>query len=211
MRIREKRHPNWMKVPLPAGQNFQEIRKLVRGQQLHTVCESAHCPNIGECWNSRTATFMILGNTCTRNCRFCAVSTGKPDTVDCDEPERVATAVEKMELRYAVITSVTRDDLDDGGAFIFAETVHQVRQRVPVCKTEVLIPDFQGDEAALSTVIDASPTVLNHNLETVPRLYDMVRPQADYQQSLQLINRAQEAGMTTKSGLMLGIGETMMN
>ncbi|MBN2013375.1 lipoyl synthase [candidate division KSB1 bacterium] len=209
MRIREKRHPEWMKVPLPVGQNFHDIRKLVREQRLHTVCESAHCPNIGECWNSRTATFMILGNTCTRNCHFCAVRTGHPGAVDCNEPERVAIAVEKMELKYAVITSVTRDDLPDGGASIFAETVRQIRKRVPDCKTELLIPDFQGDENALRQVFDVRPDVLNHNLETVPRIYPSVRPQANYSQSLSIIEFAHQAGLISKSGLMLGLGERL--
>lgn len=208
MRIRQHRHPSWMKVPLPAGDDFQSIRRLVRQQRLHTVCESAHCPNIGECWNNRTATFMILGDTCTRNCRFCAVSAGKPGAVDWDEPSRIAEAVEKMKLRYAVITSVTRDDLENGGASVFAATIQQIRYRTPECKIEVLIPDFQGKEEALTTVITAGPTVLNHNIETVPQLYHHVRPQANYQRSLFVIRYAHEHGIVSKSGLMVGLGET---
>jgi lipoyl synthase len=207
MRIREQRHPKWMKVQLPAGKNFRDIRQLVRQQQLNTVCESAHCPNIGECWNNRTATFMILGDVCTRNCRFCAVTTGTPGPIDFHEPERVAYAVEKMNLKYAVITSVTRDDLNDGGATIFSQTIFQIKQRVDNCQIEVLIPDFQGNRTALDIVIHAQPTIINHNLETVPRLYHVVRPQADYQQSLHIIRYAHQAGIITKSGLMLGLGE----
>ena len=207
MKIRDKRHPRWLKVPLPAGKNFGEIRALVQQKNLHTVCQSAHCPNIGECWNNRTATFMILGDTCTRHCRFCAVKSGVPGELDCNEPERVAEAVKTLSLKYAVITSVTRDDLEDGGAEIFAETIQCIHHSVPGCRVEVLIPDFSGDADALGKVISAQPEVLNHNLETVPRLYAEARPEADYQRSLQLLQRAKAHGMVTKTGLMLGLGE----
>lgn len=208
MKIRKKRHPHWLKVPMPAGKNYHDIRALVSAQHLHTVCESAHCPNIGECWNNRTATFMILGDVCTRNCRFCAVKTGVPNEYDVEEPLRVAEAVNMLDLKYAVITSVTRDDLVDGGAFIFAETIRQIHQMIPDCKVEVLIPDFQGDADALRVVIDAKPDVLNHNLETVPRLYSKARPQAVYERSMELLKRAKQWGMVTKTGLMVGLGET---
>ncbi|MBD3289230.1 lipoyl synthase [candidate division KSB1 bacterium] len=207
MKIRKKRHPHWLKVPMPAGKNYHDIRALVGEQNLHTVCESAHCPNIGECWNSRTATFMILGDLCTRDCRFCAVKNGTPDGCDYDEPMRIVEAVKKLALKYAVITSVTRDDLDDGGASVFAETIRQIHKKVPGCKVEVLIPDFRGDRAALQLVIDAKPEVINHNLETVPRLYGSARPQAIYARSIELLERAKQASMITKTGLMLGLGE----
>ena len=208
MKSTKQRHPRWLKVPLPAGKNYFDIRTLIRQQNLHTVCESAHCPNIGECWNSRTATFMILGDICTRNCRFCAVKTGNPYKVDCNEPNRVTEAVKTLGLKYAVITSVTRDDVPDGGASVFADTIREIHQQVTACKVEVLIPDFQGDSSALNVVIDAQPEVLNHNLETVPRLYHQVRPQANYDRSIQLLDRAKQANMVTKTGLMLGLGET---
>lgn len=209
MKIRKNRHPEWLKVPFPAGQNFQDIRSLIKRYQLHTVCESAHCPNIGECWNDRTATFMILGDICTRTCRFCAVKKNEtPSAIDCDEPFRVAEAVKKLNLNYVVITSVTRDDLDDGGASIFATTINEIYKVLPGCKIEVLIPDFKGKESSLKKVIEAKPSVLNHNLETVSRLYQKVRPQADYLRSLELLKRAKYAGMITKSGLMLGLGES---
>ncbi len=203
------RRPSWLKVRMPTGGQFAEVRKLVAQHHLHTVCESARCPNVGHCWSRRTATFMILGDVCTRNCRFCAVKTGKPTAVDLDEPRRVAEAVRTLNLRYAVITSVTRDDLEDGGASIFAETIRQIRAAVPGCQVEVLIPDFKGSAAALRTVLDAKPDVLNHNLETVPRLYRQVRPQANYARSLQVLERARRAGFVTKSGLMLGLGESL--
>jgi len=194
---------------MPAGQNYFQIRSLIKRQQLHTVCESAHCPNIGECWNSRTATFMILGDICTRNCRFCAVASGIPAEVDSHEPARVAHAVKFLKLKYAVITSVTRDDLPDGGAFLFAETIRQIHQSVTDCKVEVLIPDFKGNKKSLQTVIEAQPDVINHNLETVSRLYPQARPQANYRRSLQLLQRVKQAGITSKSGLMLGLGESL--
>lgn len=208
MKMRRARHPGWLKVPLPAGKNFHDVRKLIKQHHLHTVCQSAHCPNIGDCWGQRTATFMILGDICTRNCRFCAVISGKPLPVDRDEPKRVAEAVKMLSLRYAVITSVTRDDLPDGGASVFADTIREIKQAVPACLVEVLIPDFKGSESALSNVIEASPDVLNHNIETIPSLYPSVRPEADYQQSLKVLALAKQKSMLTKTGLMLGLGET---
>lgn len=206
--MRRSRHPRWMKVPLPAGKNFQDVRKLIQQHHLHTVCQSAHCPNIGDCWGQRTATFMILGDICTRNCRFCAVSSGNPDTVDQDEPKRVGEAVKTLSLRYAVVTSVTRDDLPDGGASIFADTIREIRCAVPTCQIEVLIPDFKGSENSLSIVIHAKPDILNHNVETVPSLYPVVRPEANYQQSIEVLQFAKQKGMMTKTGLMLGLGES---
>ena len=202
--------PAWIRVPAPTGDAYRELKALVGSQRLHTVCESARCPNIGECWQSRTATFMILGETCTRRCAFCAVTSGTPAPCDPDEPRRVADAVAALGLRYAVVTSVTRDDLPDGGAALFADTIRRIRAAVPACQIEVLIPDFQGDAAALATVVDAHPDVLNHNIETVARLYTLVRPQADYHRSLDLLRRVKtlDAAQTTKSGLMLGLGET---
>jgi lipoic acid synthetase len=202
--------PAWLRVTAPTGDNYQQLKELVHAQRLHTVCESARCPNIGECWQSRTATFLILGDICTRRCAFCAVTSGQPTEHDLDEPRRVAEAVTALQLRFAVITSVTRDDLDDGGAAIFAETIRQIHAQLPGCGVEVLIPDFQGDAAALAAVVAAQPEVLNHNIETVERLYSLVRPQADYRRSLQLLARAKEIdpNTTTKSGLMLGLGET---
>lgn len=202
------RHPGWLKVPLPAGKNYHDVRKLIKQHELHTVCHSAHCPNIGECWGQRTATFMILGDICTRNCRFCAVSSGNPLPVDRNEPKRVARAVKTLSLRYAVVTSVTRDDLPDGGASLFADTIREIRNAVPSCRVEVLIPDFQGSRHALAIVLNASPNILNHNIETVPSLYPLVRPAADYKRSLSVLALAKQEGMVTKTGLMLGLGET---
>jgi len=204
-----QRKPDWLRVPGPSGDNFHEVRRLVENNHLHTVCKSAHCPNIGECWGRRTATFLILGNICTRNCRFCAVSHGAPLPLDADEPQRVAEAIATLNLKYAVITSVTRDDLPDGGAGHFAETIRAVHQRVPRCQVEVLIPDFLGKASALRNVVQAGPAILNHNVETVPRLYSTVRPQAEYQRSLTLLEHAKKMGATTKSGIMVGIGESM--
>ncbi|MBM3945006.1 MAG: lipoyl synthase, partial [SAR202 cluster bacterium] len=183
---------------------------LLRGASLHTVCEEAHCPNIGGCWERRTATFMILGDICTRACAYCAVTSGRPTGLDLKEPVRLAETVERMGLRYAVITSVNRDDLPDGGAFIFAECIRQVRKRLPECKVEVLIPDFQGDRDALAKVMDARPDTLNHNIETVRRIFHRVRPKGDYGQSLELLARAKEISpnAVTKSGMMVGLGET---
>ncbi|MFQ5798773.1 MAG: lipoyl synthase [Bacteroidota bacterium] len=203
------RRPEWLKARIPSGENYAGLLEIIRKHELHTVCQEARCPNMGECWNAGTATFMILGDVCTRSCGFCAVKTGKPTELDLDEPRRVADAVRKLGLRHAVITSVNRDELRDGGASIFAETIRQIRQTVPGCNVEVLIPDFQGAEFALNLVLDAKPDVLNHNTETVPRLYRIVRPQARYERSLELLHRAKKRGFLTKSGLMLGIGERM--
>lgn len=221
--------PPWIRAKAPSGPDYEDVRRLVESQHLHTVCQSANCPNIGECWRERTATFMILGNTCTRNCRFCAVPKDGPGYhtpdhlsvrrsgisypgpslgLDEDEPRRVADAVAHLKLRHAVITSVTRDDLPDGGAHIFAETIRRIHERLPDCSVEVLIPDFQGDESALATVLAAHPQILNHNIETVQRLYPLVRPQAVYSRSIDLLRRASKAGVRTKSGLMVGLGET---
>ncbi len=204
-----KRHLPWLKVKLPQGENYFRLKTLVRENRLHTVCESASCPNIGECWNRGTATFMILGNICTRSCGFCDVATGRPQGLDWDEPRRVGEAIQTLGLRHAVITSVNRDELPDGGAAIWAETIRQVRQRNPECTIEVLIPDFKGSAEALYTVLEAQPDILAHNTETVPRLYRQVRPQAKYQQSLELLARAKRAGFITKSALMLGLGEEL--
>jgi lipoic acid synthetase len=203
--------PPWLRVRLPAGGAYQEVNHLLAGLGLHTVCQEAQCPNKGECFHARTATFLILGDVCTRGCRFCVVAKGQPKPLDSDEPERVAKAVAALNLRYAVITSVTRDDAPDGGATIFADTVRAIRRRVPGCKVEVLIPDFQGLDEALRAVMDARPDVLNHNLETVPRLYATARPGADYARSLRLLRRAKELSPDgrTKTGLMLGLGETL--
>jgi lipoyl synthase len=202
--------PSWLKVKFFGGPNYQELKRIMRSLDLHTVCESARCPNMGECWEHRTATFMILGNICTRACGFCAVPSGKPlGPPEQDEPGRVAAAVEQMGLRYAVVTSVNRDDQPDGGAAIFARTISEIRQRVPTCKVEVLIPDFRGDWKALETVLGAKPDVLNHNMETVPRLYRRVRKGAVYERSLELLRRAGRVpGLPTKTGMMLGLGET---
>src|ERR1700680_1847550 len=202
--------PAWLKVRFFGGENYQDLKRIMRGLGLHTVCESARCPNQGECWEHRTATFMILGDICTRACGFCAVPSGKPLGPPAeDEPDRMAEAAARMGLRYAVVTSVNRDDQPDGGAAIFARTISEIRQRVPACKVEVLIPDFRGDWTALKTVIAARPDVLNHNTETVPRLYHEVRKGAIYGRSLELLRRAKSLApeMPTKTGLMLGLGE----
>lgn len=205
------KRPDWLRAPAPAGDNYHELKSLVGRLQLHTVCESAACPNVGECWNNRTATFMILGNVCTRRCGFCAVRKGAPLEVDFDEPRRVAEAVSLLGLRYAVVTSVNRDDRKDGGALLFAMTIRAIRERVPGCKVEVLIPDFQGSHAAMDLVLDAAPDVLNHNTETVPRLYRQVRLGARYERSLDVLAyaKSRRPEIPTKSGLMLGLGETM--
>ncbi len=202
--------PAWLKAPAPAGSNYRELKDLVGRLRLHTVCESAACPNIGECWNRRTATFMILGNICTRRCHFCAVAKGAPLGVDYDEPRRVAEAAAALGLSYAVVTSVNRDDRKDGGAELFALTIRAIRERIPGCRVEVLVPDFQGSRAALETVLEARPDVLNHNIETVPRLYRQVRPGARYEQSLRLLEHAKRAApsIPSKSGLMVGLGES---
>ena len=202
--------PAWLRAPAPAGQNYRELKDLIGRLRLHTVCESAACPNVGECWNQRTATFMILGNVCTRRCGFCAVQKGAPLPVDYDEPNRVAEAVRAMGLEFAVITSVNRDDRADGGAELFAQVIRAIRERVPRCGVEVLIPDFQGSHAAVETVMEAAPDVLNHNTETVPRLYRQVRLGARYERSLDVLAHARRISphTPTKSGLMLGLGET---
>jgi lipoic acid synthetase len=203
------RKPDWLKVRLSASKEYAEIKKLVKDQALHTVCESARCPNIGECWNQRTATFMILGDICTRSCGFCAVKTGRPIGLDRLEPDRVAAAVKTLQLKHAVITSVNRDELSDGGSSIFADTITAIRKAIPSCRIEVLIPDFKGCDRSLKSVLDAGPDILNHNTETVPRLYSKVRPQADYKQSLNVIKFSKNYGAMTKSGIMVGIGETI--
>lgn len=202
--------PSWLRVKFFGGENYQDLKRIMRTLDLHTVCESARCPNMGECWNHRTATFMILGNICTRACGFCAVPSGKPiGPPEEDEPQRVAEAAQKMGLRYAVVTSVNRDDQSDGGAGIFARTIAEIREHVPGCKVEVLIPDFRGNWKALETVVGARPEVLNHNMETVPRLYRQVRKGAVYERSLELLRRAKQMApqMPTKTGMMLGLGE----
>ena len=208
---RRPRLPKWFRVPAPGSAKYRALKDLMRGLDLHTVCESARCPNIGECWNAGTATFMILGDVCTRRCGFCAVKTGRPQGLDREEPERVARAVQEMGLQHAVVTSVNRDELPDGGAGIFAETIAAIRRLCPRTKVEVLIPDFQGDGQALLAVINAAPDILNHNVETVPRLYKTMRPQAKYDQSLALLRRAKDLAprMPTKSGIMVGAGETL--
>jgi lipoic acid synthetase len=203
--------PPWVRVPLSHGPHFKSLKRLMRDQQLHTICEEAACPNIGECWGEfRTASFLLLGDTCTRNCGFCDVTTGKPGEVDWGEPRRLAEAVARLNLRHVVITSVTRDDLPDGGAEIFAMTIRALKRSDPGLGIEVLIPDFRGNWDALATVMQAAPDILNHNLETVPRLYARVRPKAVYAQSLELLRRARTLSprTPTKSGLMLGLGET---
>ena len=201
------RLPPWFKTELTTSDRLLGVRSLIRNYKLHTVCQSAACPNQNECWNSGTATFLILGNVCSRNCGFCNIPKGAPQGLDLGEPDRVAHAVEVLKLNYAVITSVTRDDLNDGGASMFAETIRAIRRRLPGCRIEVLIPDFQGSESSLRTVLEAGPDVLNHNIETVPSLYSRVRPQADYPRSLELLRRARSSGAITKTGLMLGLGE----
>ncbi len=202
--------PEWLRAPAPVGGNYRELKSLIERLRLHTVCESAACPNVGECWNHRTATFMILGNVCTRRCGFCAVQKGGPLPVDYDEPRRVAEASAALGLKYAVVTSVNRDDRKDGGAELFALTIRAIRERIPGCRVEVLIPDFQGSHAAMDMVLDAAPDVLNHNTETVPRLYRQVRLGARYERSLEILKYAKTARpeIPTKSGLMLGLGET---
>lgn len=203
-------HPHWLRTKLPTGKNFNEIKGILREKRLHTVCEEAICPNIGDCYERRAATFLILGDICTRQCGFCAVKKGSPYGVDEEEPQRVAEAIKIMELRYVVITSVTRDDLTDGGASVYAKTIKCIREHIKNCKIEVLIPDFGGDSVALETVINARPDILNHNIETVPSLYSQVRPMANYKRSLGLLKntREKDSSLTTKSGVMLGLGES---
>jgi lipoic acid synthetase len=202
--------PSWLRARAPVGDNFHNLKTLARGLGLHTVCESAQCPNIGECWSHKTATFMLLGDICTRRCGFCAVPKGKPQPIDGDEPRRVAEAVASLGLKHAVVTSVNRDDDNLGGARIFAETIREIRERTPDCRVEVLIPDFQGMDEALKVVLDAQPDVLNHNTESVPRLYRVVRSGARYERTLKLLENVKKfsPGMVTKSGVMVGLGET---
>jgi lipoyl synthase len=203
------RKPAWLKVPAPGGPNYSELKHLMRDLRLHTVCEEAHCPNIGECWEHRAATFMILGDVCTRNCAYCAVAHGTPAALDRGEPARLATAVERMGLRHVVITSVDRDDLPNGGAEMFADAIAEIRARTPGTSVEVLIPDFKGSERALSIVVEAKPDILNHNLETVERLYRLARPGGRYPRALELLRRAKaiDPSLLTKSGLICGLGE----
>ena len=205
-----RRLPEWLKVKMPGSPSYIELKGLMRDSGLHTVCEDARCPNIGECWDRGTATFMVLGDICTRACSYCAVKSGRPVGLDLQEPVRLAEAVERMGLKYAVITSVDRDDLPDGGAFIFAQCIRQIRKRLPDCKIEVLIPDFEGNWDALRAVMDAAPDTLNHNIETARRIFRRVRPKGDYDQSLELLSRAKAIapGGVTKSGMMVGLGET---
>jgi len=206
----KRRLPDWFRVPAPGSAGYLDLKRLVRGLNLHTVCESAMCPNIGECWGRGTATFMILGDICTRSCGFCAVKTGRPEGLDEEEPRRVAEAVHTLGLKHAVVTSVNRDELPDGGARIFSDTIREIHHLCPETSVEVLIPDFQGNWASLAAVMDASPEILNHNLETVPRLYPLMRPQARYEQSLELLRRAiQWKGIPIKSGIMVGAGESV--
>lgn len=209
MKKQGQKKPDWIRIKLTTGENYTEIKDMMRSKTLHTVCEEARCPNIYECWANRTATFMILGDICTRACRFCAVNTGMPTELDLQEPERVADAAERMGLRHCVITSVARDDLKDGGASVFAATIQAVRKRLPFCSVEVLIPDFMGSEEALKIVMDAKPDILNHNVETVERLSDRVRAKAKYDRTLELLRRAKgmQPKIPTKSSIMLGVGE----
>jgi lipoic acid synthetase len=204
------RRPEWLKARAPSGENYQDVYTLMRQQNLNTVCEEARCPNIGECWNHRTATFLLLGDTCTRGCRYCAIGKGKPKAIDEAEPERVAASIAHLKLKHAVLTSVNRDDTPDGGAHIFARTIELIRQQTPECKIEVLIPDFDGNWGALEQVLAAQPDVLNHNIETVPRLFRRFRPRAKFEQSIELLarGRAYRADLITKSGMMVGAGET---
>jgi lipoic acid synthetase len=205
-----KRKPDWLRVRLPSGSDYRRIKSLMRGQRLHTVCEEAMCPNLGECWSRGTATYLLMGDTCTRSCGFCHIKTGRPPTLDEDEPRRVAESVLALNLSHCVLTSVNRDELPHGGAHIFANTIQEIRKRLHHCTIEVLIPDFKGSRDALKEVMDARPEILNHNTETVPRLYRTVRPQANYKQSLNVLSSARELdpGAVTKSGIMVGLGET---
>jgi len=205
-----ERKPPWLKVRAPGSPQYLRLKRLMRELNLHTVCEEARCPNVGECWEHGAATFMILGDVCTRNCAYCAVSHGRPPTYDVEEPVRVAEAIAEMQLRHAVITSVDRDDLPDFGAFIFAETIRQIKTRLPECSVEVLVPDFQGDEDAIRTVLEAEPDIYNHNTETVPRLYKRCRPGGRYERVLRIFSTAKQLApnIPTKSGIILGMGET---
>ena len=202
------RKPEWLKVKLPVGENYRHVRSLVDEHKLHTICQSGNCPNMGECWGAGTATFMILGDVCTRSCGFCAVKTGLPTELDWDEPQRVARAVKLMQVKHAVLTSVNRDELNDGGAAIWAATVNAIRKTSPGTTLETLIPDFKGDRDAVQVMIDVAPEVVSHNIETIPRLYRLVRPQAKYERSLAVIRQLSEGGIRSKSGIMVGLGET---
>ena len=202
------RRPEWLKVRAPGGEDYARIKSMMRSKALHTVCEEARCPNITECWNAGTATFMIHGDTCTRSCGFCAVKTGRPLAIDTDEPRRVAEAIASMNLKHCVITSVNRDEMKDGGSTIWAETIQRTRELAPSTTIEVLIPDFKGDMANLQRVIDARPDILNHNTETVPRLYRPVRPQGKFHWTLEVLRESKRQGMRTKTGIMLGLGES---
>ncbi|MEQ8822312.1 MAG: lipoyl synthase [Sumerlaeia bacterium] len=204
-----RRLPPWIRARAAGGAGYKKVRELVDDKRLHTVCEEAQCPNLGECWTRGTATFMILGDTCTRSCGFCAVKTGRPQELDLDEPRRVAESISSMGLTHAVITSVNRDELWDGGAAIFADTIRHTRALSPKTRVEVLTPDFEGRKEALDALFAARPDIFNHNLETVPRLYSTVRPQANYARSLQVLDRGKRAGLTTKTGVMVGLGETL--
>jgi lipoyl synthase len=206
--LEHQRRPDWLKVKLPTGKNYINLKELVIKEKLNTVCEDARCPNIAECWSRNTATFMILGDVCTRSCGFCSVKLGKPTSIDYDEPRRVAESVRELGLKHAVITSVDRDDQKYGGADIFAMVIEKIHELTPDCRIEVLIPDFKGNWEALDMVLDAKPDILNHNIETVKRLYHFVRPQANYERTLELLKRAKKKGFTTKSGFMVGLGET---
>ncbi len=205
-----ERKPQWLKVKAPGGANYMRLKQLMKDLDLHTVCQEAHCPNIGECWEHGTATFMILGDVCTRNCAYCAVSHGRPPSYDIQEPSRVAQAIAELNLRHAVITSVDRDDLPDFGAFIFAETIRMIRAQLPTCSIEVLVPDFQGNEDSIRTVLDARPDIYNHNTETVPRLYKRARPGGRYERLLDIFRIAKRIApqIPTKTGIILGLGET---
>jgi lipoic acid synthetase len=207
--ISRPRLPAWFKVHATTGPDYLDIKQTMERLKLHTICEEARCPNVWECWNARTATFLILGDICTRRCHYCSVTTGRPMELDREEPLRVAQAVQALDLRHAVITSVNRDELEDGGASIFAETIRQIRCLIPTCTIEVLIPDFEGNEAALRMVAEEKPDILNHNIETVRRLFPSIRPQGKYQRSIELLGMAKQMRMKTKSGLIVGMGETM--
>jgi lipoyl synthase len=200
--------PNWLRVKLPTGENYKHVRNLVDNHKLHTICESGNCPNMGECWGAGTATFMILGNICTRSCSFCAVKTGRPTEIDWDEPNRVAEAVKLMEVKHAVLTSVDRDELKNGGSMVWAATIRKIREVSPTTTLETLIPDFRGNMDAVDDIVAVAPEVVSHNMETVKRLYRLVRPQAKYERSLAVIQRLKQGGMRTKSGFMVGLGET---
>jgi lipoic acid synthetase len=205
-----RRHPNWLKVRIAGGENYSKVKKLLRSAKLHTICEEAKCPNIAECFGSGTAVFLILGAICTRDCRYCNVKHGVPIALNFDEPRDISESIKVLGLRYVVVTSVTRDDLNDGGASVFYETIHEIRRLNDACKIEVLIPDFRGNTAAIQKVVDAAPDVINHNIEVVEELFPMIRPQGDYQRSLDVLKtiKIMESGIPTKSGFMVGLGET---